>query len=278
MAAVVGTALLVFGVLIVGDRLGKGGFGNRTVDGLAGSVVLLGGADSTTTTGSLSDLDVRFLGWEEDDGILLSYDDDSRYTKTDTRGDLDRVAHVVARQVEGTAPPVALFGHSQAALILDRMIVSDLALPESAVVISPPPHTTPDLEVPAPNEIAEGKPGGDLARGFAWLLERLGFTPYDVDTDASPTNLADVIPGGDGGVRRMSVWALADSVWLDSDWRRSDETNLVAVTDHVGAVSDGYALERSADFFAGEDAGDDEGSWRGALATTLRYAFAPWRP
>ena len=278
IAALTAATLVVFGVLIIGDRMGQDDFGNRTVQGLSGSVVLLGGADSTSTAGSLSDFDVRFLGWEADDGSVLSYTDSPRYTKVDTRGDLGEIAAVIARQIEATAPPVSMFGHSQAALILDRMIVADLALPATAVVISSPPQTTPDLNVPPPDEIGEGRPGGDLARGFAWLLDRVGLSAYDVDVEASPVNLGDVVPDGDGGVRRMSVWALADSVWLDSDWRRPNEANFVAITDHVGAVVDSYALEKSADFFAGEDVGDDEGSWRGALATTLRYAFAPWRP
>jgi hypothetical protein len=271
-------SLLVFGVLIMGDRMGGEDFGNRTIEGRDGSVLLLGGVDSTSTTGSLNDFDVRFLGWDQTDAGSLSYSDAPRYSKLDTRSDLDAVAALMAGQIERADPPVAVFGHSQAALILDRMIVSGGALPESAVVISAPPQTVPELRVPPPDEIGEGRPGGDLARGLAWMLDHLGFTPYDVDAEASPTNLDDLVPEGTGGMRRMSVWAFADSVWLDSDWRRDNEVNLVAVSDHVGAVADRYALGKAADFFAGEDVGDDEGSWRGALATALRYAFAPWRP
>ena len=271
-------SLVLFAVLVMGDRMAGDDFGNRTVAGRDGSLVLLGGADSTTTSGSLYGFDVRVLGWEQPDGSLLSYSDGSRYTKADTRRDLDDVAVIIADQIETGSPPVAVFGHSQAALILDRMIVAGLTVPEDAVVISPPPATAPDLNVPPPDEVGEGRPGGDLARGFSWLLDRVGLSPYDVDAGASPTKLGDVVPANDGGVRRMSVWALGDSVWLDSDWRREDETNIVSISDHVGAVNDLYALDRARRFFAGDEIGDDEGSWRGALATTLRYAFAPWRP
>ena len=270
--------LLAFAVLVIGDRMSGGDFGNRTVAGREGSLVLLGGADSTSTSGSLYGFDVRVLGWEQSAASLLSYSDGSSYTKADTRRDLDDIAPVIERQIESGEPPVSMFGHSQAALILDRMIVAGSALPENAVVISPPPPTAPDLNVPAPDEVAQGRPGGDLARGFSWLLDRVGLSPYDVDAGAGPTNLGDVEPPSDGGVRRMSVWALADSVWLDSDWRRENEMNLVSVSDHVGAINDLYALDRARRFYAGDEIGDDEGSWRGALATTLRYAFAPWRP
>ena len=276
--AVTAACLVLFAVFVIGDRMAGDDFGNRTVAGRDGSLVLLGGADSTSTSGSLYGFDVRVLGWEQSDASLLSYSDGSRYTKADTRRDLGDIAIGIADQIESGDPPVSMFGHSQAALIVDRMIVAGLALPEGAVVISPPPATAPDLNVPAPDEVGEGRPGGDLARGFSWLLDRVGLSPYDVDAGASPSNLENVVPPSDGGVRRMSVWALADSVWLDSDWRRRNETNLVSISDHVGAVNDLYALERARRFFAGDELGDDEGSWRGALATTLRYAFAPWRP
>jgi len=276
IAALTAAALLVFGVLVAGDRMGQGDFGNRTVAGRAGTLVLLGGVDSTSERGSLAGFDVRFLGWQQEDGVLLSYSDGPRYSKADTHSDLGDVAVLVGRQIGTADRPVALFGHSQAALILDRMVVSDLALPDSAVVISSPPHYASELSVPAPGETGPGKPGGDLARGFSWLLDRVGLSPFDVDAPAIPRD--DVVPENTSGIRRMSVWALGDSVWLDSDWRRRNEVNVVSISDHVGALVDRYVLEETAAFFAGEDVGDDEGSWRGALATGLRFAFAPWRP
>jgi hypothetical protein len=74
------------------------------------------------------------------------------------------------------------------------------------------------------------------------------------------------------------VWALGDSVWLDRDWRRPGELNVVSLSDHVGATNDGRALQTVRRFFEGRSIEGDHASWRGALVVILRYAFEPWRP
>jgi hypothetical protein len=77
----------------------------------------------------------------------------------------------------------------------------------------------------------------------------------------------------------MNVWALGDSVWLDRDWRRPGETNIVVASDHVGAVRNSRAIESARLFIAGDDVESDEGpTWQGALVHVLRFAFEPWRP
>jgi len=82
----------------------------------------------------------------------------------------------------------------------------------------------------------------------------------------------------DKEVSRVSVWALGDSVWLDSDWRRPGEINLLALTDHVGVTNNSRALDATRNFLGGARITDDEVSWRAFLATVVRYAFEPWRP
>jgi hypothetical protein len=77
---------------------------------------------------------------------------------------------------------------------------------------------------------------------------------------------------------RLAVWALGDSVWLQGDWRRAAEVNLVAMSDHVGATNDARAVSAARRFFSGGRVAQDSASWRGALAAALRYAFEPWRP
>jgi hypothetical protein len=79
-------------------------------------------------------------------------------------------------------------------------------------------------------------------------------------------------------IPRLSVWALGDSVWLDGDWRRPGEINIVAMTDHVGVTNNGYAIASARDFFAGRAIEDDETSFQGFMVAALRYAFEPWRP
>ena len=122
-----------------------------------------------------------------------------------------------------------------------------------------------------------GRVGGDLSRGFSALLDLVGLEPFDIDAPASPTNLEPVeVP--DAAVPRLSVWALADSVWLSGDWRYPGSVNVVAFTDHVGVINDPLAIEATRRFFAGEVLPDDGLSWRGFTASLIRYAFEPYRP
>lgn len=243
-----------------------------------GTLLLLGGVDATPQTGALADADVRRFGYSRKNARHLSYVGGGRsMTKADTHRDLYEVAEAVGEQVADADGPVALLGHSQAGLILDRMIDEGHALPERSVIFAPPPPFPPSLHVPPPDEQGPGKPGGDLARAFAAALDTVGLETYEVDTDAFPTNLEPLVLI-DSQIRRVSVWALADSVWLDRDWRRPGEINVVALTDHVGVVKNGRAVSTARLFFEGEPIQGDEASWRGAFVSVLRHAFAPWRP
>lgn len=243
-----------------------------------GTLLLLGGVDATPRTGALADANVRRFGYSRENARHLSYVGDGRtMTKADTHGDLYEVAEVVAEQVADADEPVALLGHSQAGLILDRMIDEGLTLPSRSVILAPPPPFPPSLHIPPPDEQGPGKPGGDLARAFAAALDSVGLETYEVDTDAFPTNLEPLVLI-DSQIRRASVWALGDSVWLDRDWRRPGEVNVVALTDHAGVVKNGRAVTTARRFFEGEPIERDEASWRGAFVSVLRHAFAPWRP
>ena len=243
-----------------------------------GTLLLLGGVDSTLETGALTEVDVRRFGYPDERSRVLSYRGPGRGTsKADTRSDLSDVAVAVAEQVAEADPPAMLLGHSQAGLIVDRMVDMGLEAPERSAVLAPPPPFPPSLAIPPPDEAGPGKPGGDAARALAAALGAIGVASYDVDTDAFPTNLEPVVLI-DSRVSRMSVWALGDSVWLDRDWRRPGETNVVALTDHVGIVNNGRALTVTRQFFEGATPQGDEASWRGAFVSLLRHAFAPWRP
>ncbi|MBW3594370.1 MAG: hypothetical protein KY391_02240 [Actinobacteria bacterium] len=243
-----------------------------------GTLLMLGGVDTTSTTGPLTEIDVRRFGYPDRRARLLSYRGVGETTRrSDTRGDLSEVAEAVGEQVGRAEEPVALLGHSQAALILDRMIDEGLDAPQRAAVLAPPPPFPPSLRIPAPGVTAPGKPGGDVARAFAAVLRSIGLETYDVDTPAFPTNLEPVVLI-DADIQRLSVWALGDSVWLDRDWRRPGEANVVALTDHVGVVNNGRAVAATKTFFEGRRPDTDEASWRGAFVSLLRHAFAPWRP
>jgi len=242
-----------------------------------GTLLVLSGAGSTSSTGALSDFDPRDLGFARANATHVSYEKDGRrYTAADTRRDLSEVAGIVAEQIAGADPPRALVGHSQAALIMDRLLAADLTAPEASVQLAGPPVYPPPVEVPPPGERGAGRPGADFARAFSWVFERVGFSPLYLDSPATPTNLETVT--SPAGPPRLAVWALGDSVWLDGDWRRPGEVNVVALTDHVGVTNNSRALAIARDFLAGREISDDEGSWRGALASALRYAFEPWRP
>jgi hypothetical protein len=243
-----------------------------------GTLLLLGGADSTLTTGALAELDPRQVGFDENSVEKLSYRGPGlTSTRDDTHRDLDAVATAISEQIAKAAMPTDLLGHSQAGLIVDRILDQGLAAPNRSVVISDPPPFPPPVDIPAPGENGVGKPGGDVARVVAAVLSSAGFESYDVDSPSFPTNLDPVVVI-DSRVPRLSVWALGDSVWLDRDWRRPGELNVVALSDHVGATNDGRALSAAKSFFAGREVPSDETSWRGAVVAVLRHLFAPWRP
>jgi hypothetical protein len=249
--------------------------GRTTADG---SLLLLGGADSTSRTGALTDFDARDLGYNRSDARLLSYRRDSDlYAREDTRGDLAAIAGVVSNQIASALEPRALLGHSQAALILDRILRMGLEAPERAVVIAASSPAPPWVDIPPPGKDGRGRVGGDIARAFAHGLDLVGLTPFNVDAPASPTNLEQVVVA-DQPLPRLAVWALADSIWLEGDWRRPGETNIVVLTDHVGATNNGRTVEVAREFLAGRRVADDSTSWRGLLVSVLRYAFSPWRP
>jgi hypothetical protein len=186
-------------------------------------------------------------------------------------------ARIISKQIATANRPRALLGHSQAALILDRILEFGLPRSEYAAMLAPPPPVPPDVEVPPADTDGEGRPGGDLARGVSWLLEKVGFEAFDVGAANSPAAIDPVVVG-ESPVPRLAVWALGDSVWLDRDWRRPGEINIVAITDHVGVTDNAYAIESAEKLFAGERVEDDETSWKGVAVGVLRYAFEPWRP
>jgi len=243
-----------------------------------GTLLLLGGADSSTRTGALVDLEPGALGFRPEQARLLSYRaDGGPYRAGDTHADLDKVAPRIGAQIEEVDGPSVLLGHSQASLILDCLVRSGGSLPERSAVISPAPQVPPQLDVPEPGETGEGRVGGDLARGFSTLLDLVSMTPYDIDSPASPTNL-DTLRVADPDRSRLALWALGDSILLDTDWRRRGETNLVVLTDHVGATRNPRALEAAGGWFQGKHVGSDDGSWRSVLVNVYRFAFEPWRP
>lgn len=245
--------------------------------GSGGSLLLLGGADSTSKSGSLSDFDPRGVGFKGAEAHMLSYKGaGQQYSKGDTRGDLRKVAKVVASQLGNVDQPTYLIGHSQAALILDRMIEAGGPLPSRAVLLAPSSPIPPPFSVPRPGVEGEGKPGGDFARGFSELLDLVGLQSFDIDAGASPVRVGRVVEPK--GVPRVSVWALGDSVWLHTDWRRPGETNVIAITDHVGVTNNARAVDVTKRFFDKKSVEGDEDSWRGGLASLISHAFAPWRP
>ena len=243
-----------------------------------GSLLLMGGVDSSSETGALADFEPGALGYTRAQTELLSYRrGNDAYRVRDTRRALATTARVMIPQIHAAPAPRVLLGHSQASLIVDRMLATrgvDLA---GAAVISPAPPSAPPVDVPAPGSSGEGRVGGDVARVFSEILGRIGLIPFDVDAPASPTNVEALEPP-DSDVPRLTLWALADSILLDTDWRRPGEVNLVVVSDHVGATRNPRALDSARRFLQGEGVGSDDGSWRAILVNVLRYSFEPWKP
>lgn len=243
----------------------------------SGHLLLLGGADSTSRTGALHDIDPRYLGVPARRTRHLSYSTTQHYDARDTHGDLDAVARRVAAQIAQIEGPRLLLGHSQAALILDRLLEANLPAPDRAANLAPPPPMPPDIPVPPPGRSRPGTPGADAARVFDRLLEAGGIPDFDIDAPASPVRV-DPLVVEHSSIPRLAVWPVGDSVWLTGDWRRPGETNVVAFTDHVGVVNNPRALDAARSFLQGRAAPSDSTSWRSFAVTALRYAFEPWRP
>lgn len=245
--------------------------------GPSGTLLLIGGVDSTSASGALAELDPRDVGFRRQRAQLLSYRGaGERYDALDTRRSLDALARLMAEQIEAASPPRAVLGHSQAGLIVDRILARRLAVPDAVVDLAAPPPYPPPFVTPPPGADGPGRPGADVARALARAMRALGMRPFDIDAPNSPTNLEEVDPGA--VVPRLSVWALIDSVWLEGDWRRAGSVNVVALTDHAGVTNNARALGLAEDFFAGKRVSGDGSSWRSILASALRYAFAPYRP
>ena len=244
----------------------------------SGTLLLLGGVDSTSKSGALAQFDARVVGFPRSAARVVSYAGAGNpYRRSDTRADFREVAGKVAEQIARGRPPRDLLGHSQAALILDRLIEGGLSLPDATVELAPPPPVPPELEVPSPQREGPGRVGGDFARAFANLLDSAGVPAFDIDAPVAPVNLRPVVVSR-SPASRLAVWALGDSVWLDRDWRRPGQVNVVALTDHVGVASNSGALAAARSWFGGRPVQADDASWRGMLVAILRYGFEPWRP
>jgi hypothetical protein len=242
-----------------------------------GALLLLGGVDSTVDEGAFVGFNPRQVGFASATTKMLSYRNGRRHSKADTREDLNIAARAIATQLEDEPEPRLLLGHSQAGLIVDRILDRDLTAPDRSVTLAPPPTFPPRLQAPPPDEHAPGAPGADASRVLAWLIDAAGIDAFDIDAPASPVRLEPLVVI-DSRVPRLAVWPVGDSVWLDRDWRRPGETNVVAITDHVGVTNNSRALTAARNFYRGGEVPQDESSWRGALVAVLRYAFEPWRP
>ena len=277
--AVVATVVVVFGLMgfVFYDRAIRSAAPTAQADA-PGTLLLLGGVDSTSTSGALVDLDPRELGFRESRTEVVSYRGAGQpYGIADTHTDLDDVAQRVAEQVESAAAPRFLLGHSQAGLILDRLLHDGLTSPDRAVVLAASPPYPPPVDAPPPGVDAPGRPATDVARALSKLLDGIGLTAFPVDVPNYPPHLQKVEVAR-SAVPRMQVWALGDSVWLEGDWRRPGEVNVVALTDHVGVANDTRALRLTRDFLMGRRVQDDGASWRGFGVALISHAFAPWRP
>ena len=241
-----------------------------------GSLLLLGGVDSTSKSGALVDMRSAWIAAPSTPRVISYAGPGRPYRARDTHIGLDLIARRVAPQIARAAEPRAVVGHSQAALILDRLIARGLASPERVADLAPTPPAPPPLAAPAPERDGPGRPGADLARAFAGALDLLGLRPFDIDAAASPVHVDAVRP--EDAAPRLAAWALGDSVWLYGDWRRPGAVNVVALSDHVGITRDGRALDAIRRFVHGRTVAGDESSWRGFVVEVVQVAFAPWRP
>jgi hypothetical protein len=244
---------------------------------VAGTLAILGGINSTSSTGALSDVDPRRVGFSPSRTIVLSYTPDARYGEAATHGNLDAIARTVAAHIGRMHRPVDLIGHSQAALILDRILKMHLDAPNKAVLLSAPPPYPPSVTVPRSDGGGPGAVAADIARPLSRVFELFGANGFNLDAAAAPFHLKHVVVRH-APIPRVAVWALGDSVWLEGDWRRPGETNIVATTDHVGVTNNPKALAVARSFFANHSAKQEGLSWDGFAVNLLRYAFEPWKP
>jgi heme exporter protein D len=244
---------------------------------VAGTLGVLGGVNSTSSTGALSDVDPRRVGFPPSRSVVLSYTRQSRYGEFATHGNLDSIARVVAAHVGDIRRPVDVIGHSQAALILDRILKMHLDAPDKAVLLAAPPPYPPSLTVPRSGGEGPGAVAADMARPLSRVFEFFGANGFNLDAPAVPFRLKRV-EVRHGPTSRVAIWALGDSVWLEGDWRRRGETNVVATTDHVGVTNDPKALAVARDLFANRSIQQEGTSWASFAVNVLRYAFEPWRP
>ncbi|HWL64521.1 MAG TPA: hypothetical protein VNP73_00965, partial [Actinomycetota bacterium] len=153
-------ALLAFGSAVLFDRYLRDAPPVSTAR-TPGRLLLLGGADSTSETGALLDLEVRDVGYPPGRSVLLSYRPDGRsYGAQDTHRDLVESARIISEQIERQQTS-RLLGHSQASLILDRILDRDLPAPGASAVFAPAPPYPPLVSIPPPGEVGTGKAGGD---------------------------------------------------------------------------------------------------------------------
>jgi hypothetical protein len=273
----------VITVAVVAIVFGSAGIDRFVRDGgppappVAGTLALLGGINSTTSTGALSALDPRRLGFSPARTRVLSYRRGGSYGEAATHGNLDVVAPVVSSQLGRLQRPIDLVGHSQAALILDRLLKMHLDAPDRAVLLSAPPPYPPSVTVPPSGQTGAGAVAADIARPLSRVFELFGANGFNLDAAAAPFHLKRVVVGG-APIPRVAVWALGDSVWLEGDWRRPGEINVVAITDHVGMTNDPRALSTARTFFENKRVRPEGASWRGFAVNVLRYAFEPWKP
>lgn len=243
----------------------------------AESLMLLGGADSTSRSGALHEIEPEAFAAVPGPAVFLSYTDGPRYEAEDTRRNLRDVAGRIADQIEQVPQPAVLVGHSQAALLVDYLLARGLPAPARAAVLAGPPREPPAFSLPLPDAAGPGRPGGDVARAFSRLLEAVGLPGFHIDAPTAPIRL-EPVHLADPGIPRLAAWPLSDSVWLSEDWRRPGEINIVTFTDHVGVVRNARAVEAVQAFLRDEPVASDAASWRGALVSALRYVFEPWRP
>jgi hypothetical protein len=79
-------------------------------------------------------------------------------------------------------------------------------------------------------------------------------------------------------IPRLAIFSIDDASWLEGDWRRPGEHNLISLSDHTGITADGYALAATRRFLHDKKVPDDGTMWKSVFLNVINYAFAPWRP
>lgn len=241
------------------------------------TLLLLGGQDSTMRASDLEQIHLSQIGFDRHHARVLSYDGPGHdYSKAATHRNLDVTARRVAAQIKEVERS-SLLGHSQAALIMDRILAKGLPAPSREVDMAPPPVYPPPLSAPPPGKSGSGKPGADLTRIVDWGLHRAGLPGFEIDAPAAPVHLGRVVVVHPK-IPRLAIFSVDDAAWLTGDWRRPGEVNTISLADHSGVVYDGYALDVTKRFFAGKKVAGDQRSWKSVLVDVVSYAFGPWKP